>query len=89
MKKGKHVYCQKPLTHTVAEAREMRETAAKKKVVTQMGNQGSAENGLREAVEIIQAGAIGPVKRGPRLDEPADLAARPRGDPQVARRDAA
>ena len=62
MKKGKHVYCQKPLTHTVAEAREMRETAAKNKCVTQMGNQGSAENGLREAVEIVQSGAIGPVR---------------------------
>ncbi|HVS36556.1 MAG TPA: Gfo/Idh/MocA family oxidoreductase, partial [Gemmataceae bacterium] len=62
MKKGKHVYCQKPLTHTVAEAREMRETAAKMKVATQMGNQGSAEHGLREAVEVIQSGAIGPVR---------------------------
>jgi predicted dehydrogenase len=61
MRKGKHVYCQKPLTHTVYEAREMRETAAKMKVATQMGNQGSAENGLREAVEMIQAGAIGAV----------------------------
>ncbi len=62
MKKGKAVYCQKPLTHTVAEAREMREVAAKMKVATQMGNQGSAENGLREGVELVQAGAIGPVK---------------------------
>src|SRR5205807_8736970 len=48
MKLGKAVYCQKPLTHTVAEAREMREVAAKMKVSTQMGNQGSAENGRRE-----------------------------------------
>ena len=62
MKLKKHVYCQKPLTHTVAEAREMRETAAQNKCVTQMGNQGSAENGLREAVEIIQSGAIGNVR---------------------------
>jgi predicted dehydrogenase len=62
MKMGKHVYVQKPLTHTVAEARAMRETAAKMKVCTQMGNQGTAENGLREAVEIIRSGAIGPVK---------------------------
>jgi predicted dehydrogenase len=62
MKKGKAVYCQKPLTHTVAEAREMRETAAKMKVATQMGNQGSAADGLREAVEMIQSGAIGPVR---------------------------
>jgi len=62
MKLKKHVYCQKPLTHTVAEAREMRETAAQNKCVTQMGNQGSAENGLREAVEVIQSGAIGNVR---------------------------
>jgi predicted dehydrogenase len=61
IKLGKHVYCQKPLTHTVREARELRLAAHKYKVCTQMGNQGSAENGLREAVEVIQAGAIGPV----------------------------
>lgn len=61
MKMGKHVYCQKPLTHSVFEARQMRETAAKMKVCTQMGNQGTAENGLRRAVEIIQAGVIGKV----------------------------
>ena len=60
---GKHVYCQKPLVHTVAEARAMREAAAKNKVVTQMGNQGSATDGLRRGVEVIQAGAIGPVKQ--------------------------
>jgi predicted dehydrogenase len=62
MRMGKHVYCQKPLTHTVYEARLMRETAAKFKVATQMGNQGTAENGLRRAVEIIRAGVIGPVR---------------------------
>jgi predicted dehydrogenase len=62
MKMGKHVYCQKPLTHSVAEARLMRETARKMNVCTQMGNQGTAENGLRRAVEIIRAGVLGPVK---------------------------
>ncbi len=64
MKLGKHVYCQKPLTHTIYEARVMRELAVKLKgkVATQMGNQGSAEPGLRRAVEIIQAGVIGPVR---------------------------
>jgi predicted dehydrogenase len=62
MKMGKHVYVQKPLTHSVYEARLMRETAAKQKVCTQMGNQGTAEDGLREAVEVIRAGAIGPVR---------------------------
>jgi predicted dehydrogenase len=61
IKLGKHVYCQKPLTHTVREARELRLAARQYKVCTQMGNQGSAENGLREAVEVVQAGAIGPV----------------------------
>ena len=61
IKLKKHVYCQKPLTHTVFEARALREGARKYGVCTQMGNQGSAENGLREAVEVIQSGAIGPV----------------------------
>jgi predicted dehydrogenase len=59
---GKHVYCQKPLTHTVFEARVLKEAAKKYGVCTQMGNQGSAENGLRRAVELIQDGLIGPVK---------------------------
>jgi predicted dehydrogenase len=58
----KHVYCQKPLTHTPAEARVLREAAAKYGVVTQMGNQGSALNGLRRAVEIVRAGLLGAVK---------------------------
>lgn len=62
MKQKKHVYCQKPLTHTVHEARLLRETAAKMGVATQMGNQGSAHNGLRRAVEAVQAGIIGPVR---------------------------
>ena len=59
MSMGKHCYCQKPLTHSVAEARRMRELAKRKKVATQMGNHGSAEGGLRRAVEVIQAGVIG------------------------------
>jgi len=62
MRLGEHVYCQKPLTHTVAEARRMRETARRMNVATQMGNQGTAADGLRRAVEIIRAGVIGPVK---------------------------
>ena len=62
MRLGKHVYCQKPLTRTVFEARMMMETARKFKVCTQMGNQGSAHPGLRRAVELIQAGVIGDVK---------------------------
>jgi predicted dehydrogenase len=62
MRMKKHVYCQKPLTHTVFEARRMREVAREMGVATQMGNQGSASNGLRRAVEVVQAGVIGPVR---------------------------
>ena len=61
MKMGKHVYCQKPLTWSCYEARRMREVAAEMGVVTQMGNQGTSENGLREAVEIVKSGGIGDV----------------------------
>lgn len=62
MRLGKHVYCEKPLTRTVHEARVMREIAAKHKVVTQMGNQGSAERRLRRAVELVWGGVIGEVR---------------------------
>src|SRR5205085_4501755 len=61
MKLKKHVYTQKPLTHTVYEARQMRDVARQMGVATQMGNQGSAESGLRRAVEVVQAGVLGPV----------------------------
>ncbi len=59
---GKHVYVQKPLAHTPAEARLLREVAERTGVCTQMGNQGSALNGLRRAVELVQGGTIGEVK---------------------------
>jgi hypothetical protein len=63
IKLGKNVYCQKPLTHDVAEARLLRDLARQYKVATQMGNQGSASDGLRHGVEIVQAGLIGPVRQ--------------------------
>jgi hypothetical protein len=63
IKLGKHVYCQKPLTQTVYEARYLRKIAKQYGVITQMGNQGSSEDGLRRAVEVVQAGIIGPVKQ--------------------------
>jgi predicted dehydrogenase len=62
MRLGKHVYCQKPLTHSVSEARLMRETAREHKVITQMGNQGTAHDGFRAGVELIRSGAIGTVR---------------------------
>jgi predicted dehydrogenase len=61
LKMGKHVFCQKPLTQTVWEARQVRELANAKHLATQMGNQGSSSSGLRRAVEIVQAGVIGNV----------------------------
>jgi hypothetical protein len=59
MRLGKHVYCQKPLVQTIYEARYLRDLAHSTGVITQMGNQGSAADGLRRAVECIQAGIIG------------------------------
>jgi predicted dehydrogenase len=58
---GKHVYCEKPLTHNVWEARRIREAAAKAKVATQMGIQIHATENYHQVVELVQAGAIGPV----------------------------
>jgi predicted dehydrogenase len=62
MKLGKHVYCQKPLTHSVYEARVMAETAKQYKVATQMGNQAHAGEPIRRAVELVRAGILGPVR---------------------------
>jgi predicted dehydrogenase len=62
MKAGKHVYCEKPLAHTVHEVRVMRETAKKLKRVTQMGTQIHAGSNYRRVVELIQTGAIGAVR---------------------------
>ncbi len=62
MKLGKHVYCQKPLTHSIWEARLLRETAKKTKVITQMGNQGHSFDSTRRIVELVQAGVLGDVR---------------------------
>lgn len=62
MKKGKHVYVQKPLTHTVAEARLLTNTAREMGVATQMGNQGHCGDGVRDMCEMVWDGAIGQVK---------------------------
>ncbi|MGI6456643.1 MAG: Gfo/Idh/MocA family protein [bacterium] len=62
MQAGKHVYVQKPLTHTVYEARLLRETAQKYGVATQMGNQGASTEMHRELCEMIWAGLIGKVR---------------------------
>ncbi len=62
IKMGKHVYCEKPLTHSVWEARKVAEAAREHKVATQMGNQGQASEETRRLCEFIWSGAIGPVR---------------------------
>lgn len=62
MERGIHVYCQKPLTHTVEEARKITEAARKYKVATQMGNQGASSDGVRTLCEMIWSGVIGQVR---------------------------
>jgi predicted dehydrogenase len=62
MRMGKHVYCEKPLTHSVYEARKIGEAARKYKVATQMGNQGQASEEARLVMETIWDGAIGAVR---------------------------
>jgi predicted dehydrogenase len=58
---GKHVYCEKPLTHSIWEARKIREAAGKANVATQQGTQIHAQDNYRRVVELIQSGAIGSV----------------------------
>ena len=59
---GKHVFCEKPLTHMISEARGVRELVKKyPNQVTQMGNQGSASPNLRRGIEVIQGGALGQI----------------------------
>ena len=62
LKMGKHVYCEKPLTHNVRETRIITEAAKKAGVATQMGTQIHAGDNYRRVVELIQGGAIGPVR---------------------------
>lgn len=62
MRMGKHIYCQKPLTHSIEEARLMGEVAKASGVVTQMGNQGTAISNLRESAALVRKGIIGDVK---------------------------
>jgi predicted dehydrogenase len=91
MERKKHVYVQKPLTHSVAEARLLTETARKYGVATQMGNQGHSGEGIRLLCEWVWDGAIGPIREahawtnrpvwpsGIEVDRPTDTPAVPPG----------
>ncbi|MEZ4699141.1 MAG: Gfo/Idh/MocA family oxidoreductase [Rhodothermales bacterium] len=63
MERGKHVYCAKPLTRTIAESRQLLKATRAAGVATQMSTQGQAEDGPRRLREMIGAGAIGPIDR--------------------------
>jgi predicted dehydrogenase len=88
IKRGKHVYCEKPLTYSVEEARLVAEAAKKAKVATQLGNQGQATQEARILCEMIWSGAIGPVREvqawsGPRFWSYPAWEGRPRETPPV------
>jgi predicted dehydrogenase len=62
LRSGKHVYCEKPLTHNIWEARHVAKVARQMKLATQMGNQGHSSDGIRQTCECIWAGALGNVR---------------------------
>ncbi len=62
MKRGKHVYVEKPIAHDVFEARTLRQLAARYGLATQMGNQGMASDSFRRTLELVQDGAIGEIR---------------------------
>ncbi len=86
MKAGKGVYCEKPLTHSIYEARRVAQVARETKVATQMGNHGHSSDHIRRAVEWIRDGAIGKVREvhawrgGPNRTTPTE---RPQDTPPV------
>ena len=65
LKMKKHCFVQKPLTHSIHEARVLAQLAKESGVATEMGNQGTANEGLRKAAAMVKAGALGEVKEGP------------------------
>ncbi len=85
MERGKHVYVEKPIAHKVGEARLMRETARRCRVVTQMGNQGMATDSFRRTLELIEDGAIGQIREAHVLFESGGTGpmARPKDQPPV------
>ena len=80
MRLGKHCYCEKPLTHTVCEARALASIAREKNLATQMGTQIHAGSNYRRVVELVQAGEVGPIREvhvwlGAKFDGPSRPAA--------------
>ena len=69
MKSGKHVYVQKPLTHSIHEARTLTQAANKYKSVSQMGNQGASGDGVKQMIQWFDAGLVDAGKQGACLDK--------------------
>src|SRR5690606_37401212 len=61
IKRGKHVYCEKPLAHSIGEIRALQQAALEHKVITQVGNQGHSSDSIRVFCEMVWSGAIGNV----------------------------
>jgi predicted dehydrogenase len=85
MRQGKHAYCEKPLTHNVAEARKVAQVAKEMGVATQLGNQGHSGDFIRTTCEMIWAGAIGEIREvhawtGASRWNRQHLAGRPKGE---------
>lgn len=82
LQSGRHVYCEKPLTHTVSEVRRVAEIAKRTGRITQMGNQIHSGNNYRRVVEIVQSGALGDVREVHHwVDGAMDVRPRPTADP--------
>jgi predicted dehydrogenase len=82
LKSGRHVYCEKPLTHTISEARRVADVARQSGRVTQMGNQIHSGTNYRRVVEIVQSGALGDVREVHHwVDGAWDVRKRPEPDP--------
>ena len=85
IKLGKHVYCEKPLTHSIYETRQLSLAAQQYKVATQLGNQGRAEDDWRQMCEWVWAGAIGDVQEAHVWTDRAGIGRRyrwPQGGPR-------
>jgi predicted dehydrogenase len=82
LQSGRHVYCEKPLTHTISEARRVAEVTRESGLITQMGNQIHSGGNYRRVVEMIQSGAIGDVREVHHwVDGTWDVRKRPEPDP--------
>lgn len=85
LRSGRHVYCEKPLTHTISEARRLSEVTRASGLVTQMGNQIHSGSNYRRVVEMIQSGAIGDIRETHHwVDGTWDVRKRPEPDPVPA-----